>query len=49
MIDDPKGILYSELTVPQQKIFVQLLSIYIHRYTRLFVMAMMHEIEEVED
>ena len=45
MIDDPKGILYSELTVPQQKIFIQLLSIYIHRYTRLFAMDMMHEIE----
>jgi hypothetical protein len=46
MINDPKGILYSELTGPQQKIFLQLLSIYIHRYTRLFAMGMMHEIEE---
>lgn len=45
MIDDPKGILYSELTISQQKIFIQLLSIYIHRYTRLFAMGMMHEIE----
>ena len=45
MISDPKGILYSELTGQQQKDFLQLLSIYIHRYTRLFAMDMMHEIE----
>src|SRR5260221_1753157 len=45
MIDDPKGILYSELTISQQKIFIQLLSIYIHRYTRFFAIGMMHEIE----
>jgi Protein of unknown function (DUF3500) len=46
MISDPKGILYSELTSEQQKALMQLLSIYIHRYTRLFAMDMMHEIEE---
>ncbi|MEO6330841.1 MAG: DUF3500 domain-containing protein [Ginsengibacter sp.] len=46
MISDPKGILYSELTGVQQKDFLQLLSIYIHRYTTLFAMDMMHEIEE---
>jgi Protein of unknown function (DUF3500) len=45
MINDPKGILYSELESPQQKIFLQLLSIYIHRYTRLFAEGMMKEIE----
>jgi len=46
MINDPKGILYNELNSPQQKIFMQLLSIYIHRYTRLFAERMMKEIEE---
>lgn len=46
MISDPKGILYSELNHQQQKHFLQLLSIYIHRYTRLYAMDMMHEIEE---
>lgn len=46
MIDDSKGILYNELEGPQQKIFLQLLSIYIHRYTRLFAEGMMKEIEE---
>ena len=45
MINDPKGILYNELNNMQQKLFVQLLSIYIHRYTRLFAMGMMQEIE----
>jgi len=45
MINDPKGILYSELNPAEQKIFMQLLSIYIHRYTRLFASAMMKEIE----
>jgi len=46
MINDPKGILYNELESPQQKIFLQLLSIYIHRYTRSFADVMMKEIEE---
>ena len=45
MISDPKGILFSELNSTQQKNFIQLLSIYIHRYTVLFAMGMMHEIE----
>ena len=45
MINDPKGILYSQLNSSQQKIFLQLLSMYIHRYTRLFAIQMMHEIE----
>ena len=46
MINEPKGILYSELESSQQKIFLQLLSIYIHRYTRSFAEVMMKEIEE---
>lgn len=45
MISDPKGILYNELNSEQQKLFMQLLAIYIHRYTRLFAMEMMHDIE----
>lgn len=45
MINDPRGILYSELSNTQQKIFMQLLSVYIHRYTRFFAMGMMQEIE----
>ena len=46
IIKEPKGILYNELESPQQKIFMQLLSIYIHRYTRSFAEVMMKEIEE---
>lgn len=45
MIEAPQGILFSELDTVQQKIFIQLLSIYIHRYTRLFAINMMKEIE----
>jgi hypothetical protein len=45
MIEKPEGILYSELNVGQQKLFMQLLSVYIHRYTRLFAMDIMKEIE----
>jgi hypothetical protein len=45
MINDPGGILYGELNKAQQKKFLQLLSIYIHRYTRLFAMDMMQDIE----
>ena len=46
MINDPKGILYNELNSSQQQTFMQLLSIYIRRYTRLFAEGMMKEIEE---
>ena len=45
MINDPKGILYNELNSSQHQIFMQLLSIYIHRYTRSFANVMMKEIE----
>ena len=45
MIDKPEGVLYSELNTEQQKLFIQLLSIYIHRYTKLFAETMMKEIE----
>ena len=45
IINDSKGILYSELNSSQKKIFLQLLSIYIHRYTKLLADDMMQEIE----
>ena len=45
MIEHPQGILYSELNNEQQKKFIELLSVYIHRYTRLFAGVMMKEIE----
>ncbi len=45
MIEHPQGILYSDLNSLQQKMFIELLSVYIHRYTRLFALIMMKEIE----
>ena len=45
MIAHPEGVLYTELNSSQQKLFMQLLSLYIHRYTRLFAANMMKEIE----
>ena len=45
MIEKQEGILFSELNNAQQALFMQLLSIYIHRYTRLFALEMMKEIE----
>lgn len=44
MIENPEGIFYSELTADQQKRMMQLLSLYIHRYTKLFAKNMMDEI-----
>lgn len=46
MIENPQGISYTDLTVAQQKLFLQLLSLYIHRYTRFFAQVMMSEIEK---
>lgn len=45
MINDATGIFYSGMNSTQQQKFMQLLSLYIHRYTRLFAMKMMQEIE----
>jgi hypothetical protein len=45
MIDDTRGITFSALTAPQKAIFIKLVSLYIHRYTRLFATSMMHDIE----
>ena len=46
VITDKKGISYAELTTGQQKAFMQLLSLYIKRYTHLFAEAMMTDIEK---
>jgi hypothetical protein len=45
MISNPQGILYTKLNESQKKLFMQLLSLYIHRYTKLFAATMMKEIE----
>ena len=46
MIENPKGILYSELNSQQQKLFMQLLSLYIHRYKAAFASKMMKAVED---
>jgi hypothetical protein len=46
MIENPQGILYSELNSQQHKLFMQLLSLYIHRYTATFASTMMKEVED---
>jgi hypothetical protein len=46
MIENPQGILYSGLNSQQQKLFMQLLSLYIHRYTATFASTMMKELED---
>lgn len=46
MIDNSKGIGYGTLTAAQKAIFIKLLSLYIHRYTRLFANSMMNDIEK---
>ncbi|MES1220516.1 MAG: DUF3500 domain-containing protein [Bacteroidota bacterium] len=45
MIENPRGLSYTSMTSKQQAIFMQLLSVYIHRYTKLFADDMMKEIE----
>lgn len=46
MIDHPAGILYSEMTSKQQEQLLQLVNVYVHRYTRLFADNMLKEIQQ---
>ena len=46
VINDKKGLTYADMTTGQQKAFMQLLSLYIKRYTHLFAEAMMTDIEK---
>jgi hypothetical protein len=45
MIEHPAGIRYAELSAPRQQQFLDLLSLYIHRYTTLFAQKMLKEIQ----
>jgi Protein of unknown function (DUF3500) len=45
MIATPAGIPYSELSPAHQQLLLQLLSVYIHRYTKLFADDMLKQIE----
>lgn len=46
MIQNPHGILYSELTDTQQKIFMALLALYINRYQQPYASTMMQDIQK---
>ena len=46
IINDSRGILYTELTMRQQHLMLDLLSVYIHRYTKLFADEMMRDIHD---
>lgn len=46
MIDQPAGILYSELSPNNQKLMLQLLELYVHRYTKLFADEMLSDIKK---
>jgi hypothetical protein len=45
MIDHPSGIKYSELSPANQQRLLQLINLYIHRYTKLFAEDMLKEIQ----
>jgi len=45
MIEKLEGLSYRDMSKDQQKIFLQLLSVYIHRYTHLFAAGMMNDAE----
>jgi hypothetical protein len=45
MIENEQGLSFFEMTKTQQDIFIELLSVYIHRYTKSFADVMMKEIE----
>jgi hypothetical protein len=45
-IDHPQGIYYNELNKEQQGLLMQLVEVYIHRYTKLFADDMIRELKE---
>ncbi|CAN5578589.1 DUF3500 domain-containing protein [soil metagenome] len=45
MIEHPAGIRYSELSTVNQQQLLQLVNLYIHRYTKLFAETMLKEIQ----
>lgn len=48
MINDPKGILYSELSNDQKNKFLQLLQLYLNRYKPTFAKKMLQDIETAD-
>jgi len=46
MIDHPSGVRYSNMTTAQQEQLLQLINVYVHRYTKLFADEMLKEIQQ---
>lgn len=46
MIDEPAGILYSELSPGNQQRMLQLLELYVRRYTKLFADEMLNDVKK---
>lgn len=46
MIEHPEGIRYNEMSAAAQQQFLQLISLYIHRYTKLFAEDMLKQIQQ---
>ena len=46
MIDNPRGLGYNEMPVKQQQDLLQLINLYIHRYTKTFADKMLKEIQQ---
>jgi len=44
-LENPSGIRYSEMTAAQKEKFLQLVNLYVHRYTKLFADEMLKEIQ----
>jgi hypothetical protein len=46
MIEKPEGLLYSEMSSAQQEQLLQMISLYVHRFTKLFADDMLKEIQQ---
>jgi pyruvate formate-lyase activating enzyme-like uncharacterized protein len=46
MLANPKGIMYSELNAAQKQQLLQLINVYVHRYTKLFAEDLLKEIQQ---
>lgn len=46
MIEHPEGLLYSEMSSSQQEKLLQLINLYVHRFTKLFADDMLKEIQQ---
>jgi hypothetical protein len=46
MIDHPEGIRYAEMKPASQQLFLALINVYVHRYTKLFAETMLKDIQK---